>query len=235
MMVDNLQSIMVDMNTLGSRLRADRQAAGMTIQQLADAAGVTKQAISAIERNETKNPEAETLERVGRRLGLSTRWLLDGTGPKARNDSPNEDPKSEWADILASTQHVSAGDGAEAHEYQETHKLKFRAESLRRKGLRANALVVYYAKGDSMEPRIRKGDAILFDTTDTKPADGAIYVIQWRNELYAKRANIIEGVVYFESDNPAGDHSWRKPKRMADERQPIIVFGRVRWIGSWED
>jgi phage repressor protein C with HTH and peptisase S24 domain len=129
---------------------------------------------------------------------------------------------------------VSAGDGADAQEYAETYKLKFRADSLRRQGLHAEKLVVYYARGDSMEPRIRKGDAIMFDTSDTRPIDDTIYVVQFQGALYAKRANMIDGKVYFQSDNPSGDHNWRKPRRMDDPKQPIEVLGRVRWIGSWE-
>ena len=31
--------------------------------------------------------------------------------------------------------------------------------------------------GDSMEPRIHSGDASLFDTSDTRPRDGALFVI----------------------------------------------------------
>ena len=112
---------------------------------------------------------------------------------------------------------------------------KFRAASLAKKRLRPAGLAVMYGDGDSMLPRIKKGDAILFDTTDTRPLDGAIYVVQWRDDVYAKRAEIIDDAVYFRADNPAGDHNWRKPKRMDAKRDPVHVLGRVRWIGSWED
>lgn len=217
------------METLAERFKAARVAAGLTQQQLADEAGISKQAISKIERGETTAPEAATLDPIARRMQVTVAHLLHGErNQRARIAT------AEWADILASPQVVSAGDGAEAQEYAETYKLKFRAESLRRQGLHADKLVVYYARGDSMEPRIRKGDAIMFDTSDTRPVDDTIYVVQHQGELYAKRANIIEGKVYFQSDNPSGDHNWRKPRRMDDPKQPIEVLGRVRWIGSWE-
>lgn len=146
--------------------------------------------------------------------------------------SQSEDP--EWRDILGYAQALGLGAGAEATEYAETHRLKFRADSLARKGLHARNLAVYYGKGDSMEPRIHDGDAILFDTSDTRPADGQIFVIQLGREIYAKRCEVLDDAVYFRTDNPNGDHNWRKPKKMMNPRQPIQILGRVRWIGSWE-
>lgn len=151
---------------------------------------------------------------------------LDRREPHADN--------GDWTDIVGYAQAVGLGAGAEAEEYAETHKLKFRADSLRRKGLRPHSLAVYYGHGDSMEPRIRAGDAILFDTSDTRPADGGIFIVQLGREIAAKRCEIIDEMVYFRSDNPSGDHTWRKPRRMDNPRNPISIIGRVRWIGSWE-
>lgn len=142
---------------------------------------------------------------------------------------------NDWDDILGFAQAVGLGNGAEAQEYAETHKLKFRADSLARKRLRPGSLAVLYGKGESMLPRVRDGDAILFDTSDTRPKDDGIFVVQWKGEYYAKRAEIIDDTVFFRSDNTTGDHGWTKPKRMDAKRDPITIIGRVRWIGSWED
>lgn len=218
--------------TLGQRLRAEREAQGISRADLARHMGVAVSTLSDLELDESKS--TTKLHLAAERLRVSARWLETGEGPKQLATQATHEPV-EWTDILASAQQVSLGDGAEALEYAETHKLKFRADSLRRQGLHADKLVVYYAKGDSMEPRINRGDAIMFDTSDTRPADGCIFIVQWRGELFAKRVNVIDGVVYFESDNPAGDHNWKKPRRMDDSRQPIEVLGRVRWIGSWEN
>ena len=141
----------------------------------------------------------------------------------------------DWADIQGYAQPVGLGDGAETGEYAEAHKLKFRAESLRRKGLFARNLAVYYGQGESMAPRIKAGDAILFDTSDTRPADGAIFIVQMGREIYAKRCEILDDAVYFRSDNPHADHNWPKPRRLDNQRNPLQILGRVRWIGSWED
>jgi phage repressor protein C with HTH and peptisase S24 domain len=174
--------------------------------------------------------QAATIAKVCKALGVRRDWLLHGKGPIEGPDSTDED----WFDVRGYAQAVGLGKGAEAQEYAETHALKFRASSLQRKRLAPERLAVMYGDGDSMEPRIRKGDAILFDTSDTRPTDGAIFVIQWRGEVYAKRALVLDDAVYFSADNPAGDHNWLKPKRMDAKRDPITILGRVRWIGSWE-
>lgn len=74
---------MLDMDSLASRLRAERVAAGLTQKALADQAGVSKQAISSVEAGKTKGLKGDTLDRVTRALGVSPRWLLTGKGPKA--------------------------------------------------------------------------------------------------------------------------------------------------------
>lgn len=140
-----------------------------------------------------------------------------------------------WDEVRGYAQAAGLGAGAEAEEYADTHKLKFRAESLRRKGLVPRNLCVYYGQGDSMEPRIREGDAILFDTSDTTPKDGAIFIVQHGREILAKRCEVLDGTAYFRSDNPNGDHNWRKPKRLDNPRDPLQILGRVRWIAGWED
>lgn len=148
---------------------------------------------------------------------------------------PPETVADEWGDILGYAQEAGLGNGADAQEYAETHKLKFRADSLRRKNLQASNLAVFTGKGDSMLPRIKTGDAVLFDQTDRAPTDKALFVVMWHGEYYVKQALVLDGTVYFQSTNPDADHQWKAPKRMDKPRDPIEVIGRVRWIGSWED
>lgn len=195
----------------------------MSKAALAEAVDVSPQAITGW----------ETTGRIGRasmrRLALVTNRPLEFFMVR------DWDRLEDWDDVLGYAQAAGLGRGSEAQEYAETHALKFRASSLARKQLRADALAVMYGQGDSMEPRIHQGDAILFDTSDRQPRDGATFVIQWHGEIYVKRAEIIDGTVFFRADNPAGDHHWRKPKRMDSPKDPIEILGRVRWIGSWED
>lgn len=227
-------STIIDMGTLGDRLRELRETEGLTLEQAGAIAGTTKQSMSQIEKGQTKLPNGIALEAWSRRYGVNLHWLATGKGPKRPDASP-QTHDGEWGDILAYSQAVGLGKGAEAQEYTETHKLKFRADSLERKRLKPSSLAVMYGNGDSMEPRIKKGDAVLFDTSDTRPRDDTIFVVQWKDEYFAKRCMILDDNVYFKADNPNGDHPWKKPKAMNAKREPITIIGRVRWIGSWED
>jgi transcriptional regulator with XRE-family HTH domain len=217
------------MASIGDRLRDERLAQGKTQQQLADLAGVSKQGVSAIELGKTKKSEADTLAPIAKGLGLSLDWLRTGRGPKYHTESSDDD----WAGIRASTQGLALGDGVDLDEFAETHKLKFRANGLRRKGLYPDKLEVYYGSGYSMEPRIHDGDALLINTQEREPVHDAIFMVCWQGAYYAKRLKRFGRQWFLCSDNTS-DPKWSDPVAVEDHHDFNIV-GRVRWIGSWED
>lgn len=77
------------METLGDRLRYLRHQNKDTQLTLADIAGVTKQAISKIERVGVIDSASSTLEPIARRYGVSLRWLMTGTGPMKEETAPD--------------------------------------------------------------------------------------------------------------------------------------------------
>ncbi|MDH1660751.1 XRE family transcriptional regulator [Stenotrophomonas sp. GD03777] len=217
--------------------QARARSLGLTQDQVADELGITQGAVSQY-LNGKIPMNYRTLLVFCRLLGISDTDVRRDL-PEQQLLGPPTD-SGDWADIKGYAQAMGLGGGPEAQEYAETHRLKFRAESLARKRLRPDALAVMYGRGDSMEPRIHSGDAVLFDTTDTRPRDGHLYVIMVdgggaAKEYQVKRCEVIDDLVFFKADNPRGDHNWRKPKRMDSPRHPIQVIGRVRWIGSWEE
>lgn len=201
---------------------------------MARSAGIAPTTLSDLELGLSRSTTA--LHKIAQRLGVRAEWFETGKGSKQLTSAVDE---SDWADVIGYAQAAGLGAGAEAVEYAETHSLKFKKTSLRRRGIYNKPLAIYYGKGDSMEPAIEDGDAILFDTSDTRPVDGALYVIQVDGmanpEYYVKRAMVLDAGVYFASDNPQGDHNWKKPKPMDSKRHPITVIGRVHWIGGWAD
>lgn len=178
----------------------------------------------------------DTVGKLCRFLRVNRRWLVDGKGPIEGGDEVTGGDN--WTEVQGFAQAMGLGTGPEAQEYAETHKLKFRADSIARKRLNPSKLAVMYGAGDSMIPRIHQGDAILFDTSDTRPRDGRLYAIMvpgaGGREYQVKRCEILDDIVFFRADNPAGDHNWTKPRRMDNRRHPVEIIGRVRWIGSWE-
>lgn len=222
--------------TMGQRLHKALVARAMEPKDLIDRTGLSRGAVYFI-LNDTTSPEkvrAETVANICKALRISKDWLLHDRGEM---DAPSAalTTADDWIDVPGYAQAVSMGSGAQAVEYAETHALKFKISSLRRKGLLDKKLSVFYGDGDSMLPRIQTGDALLFDEDDKKPRDETIFVILWKGEYFAKMCEILDDVVYFKSLNAQGDHHWRKAKRKDAERDPIEIVGRVRWIGSWED
>lgn len=215
--------------TFALNLKRFRKAAGLTQEQLAHACGWSGQSRIANYEAGKREPTFDDANALAHALSVSREDLLGGKARKVADG---------WADVLGYAQAVGLGSGPEAQEYAETHSLKFKAASLSRQRLNAPSLRVMYGEGDSMLPRIQPGDAVLFDTSDTKPRDGAIFVVQVHGvagrEYQAKRCMVLDEAVYFTADNPEGDHQWRKPRRMDARKSPIEVIGRVRWIGSWE-
>lgn len=67
-------------SAIGDRLKKARQELKLTQEALAEMAGVSKQAISQIERGTTKDPAAATLEPICRKAGISLHWLMNGSG-----------------------------------------------------------------------------------------------------------------------------------------------------------
>ncbi len=228
--------MLAPMNTIGERIKEARRVRNMSRPQLAEAARIKYPTLAGIENNDQAG--TTQLPLIAEALGVSAKWLQTGKGPMEAGLAVVEE--DDYADVVGYSQAVGLGAaGAEAEEYAETHSLKFKKTSLRRRGIYGRNLAIYYGKGDSMEPTIEDGDAILFDTSDTRVQDGSLYLIQVHGaanpEYYVKRAMVLDGTVFFSSDNPKGDHHWQKPRRMDSKREPITVIGRVHWIGGWAD
>lgn len=234
------------MDTMGSRLRAAMDEKGwkpddLVRRKILSRAGVYQWLGDSVRPDKVR---AETIGKLSRALGIDSDWLQYGRGAMRPamvvrdSEAPSYLQDTNHVDVLGFAQAAGLSEGVEAEEYAETHHLKFRADSLARKNLKPRDLAVMYGRGDSMEPRIHSGDAILFDQGDTRPRDGHLYVVLVPGvgaESYSvKRCEVIDDLVFFRADNPRGDHGWRKPRRMDDPKRPIKVIGRVRWIGSWE-
>jgi len=229
------------MDTMAERVKRALELRGMTPSDLIAKKVLSKAGVYFILDGTTKADKirATTVDKLSRVLGVSGEWIQHGKGPmEVRATAKVSD--DDYADVIGYSQAVGLGAaGSEAVDYAETHSLKFKKTSLRRRGILNRPLAIYYGKGDSMEPAIEDGDAILFDTSDTRVVDGVLYVIQVDGqanpEYYVKRAMVLDAGVYFASDNPAGDHNWKKPKAMDSKKHPITVIGRVHWIGGWAD
>jgi transcriptional regulator with XRE-family HTH domain len=67
-----------DMKTFGERVSDARKRKGLSQDQIAQAAGVSRSAIAQWETGRVENVDARALRGAARALGVSVDWLLDG-------------------------------------------------------------------------------------------------------------------------------------------------------------
>jgi len=144
-------------------------------------------------------------------------------------DSVEDLPADEYVVVPRMTLRFSAGNGGPVAEPDPKldQGQAFRTAYIRRRRLKPRALMSAYAQGDSMEPRICDGDALLIDTSQTDIQDGKIYAVAWNDneELRVKRLyKLPGGGILIRSDNRD-----RYPEIIvpADQIDTVTVLGRV--------
>ncbi|WP_315136405.1 LexA family transcriptional regulator [Achromobacter marplatensis] len=145
--------------------------------------------------------------------------------PHAANDKFEKVP--ELADVR-----LAAGDGIENTDETQTGVIQFRRSFLRSVGADAGKARVVYAKGDSMEPVIKDGAALLVvpneDLTIRDLAAGGVYAINYDGKMIVKtvaRDKLTQNWVA-RSFNPA------HPDIPLENGHPVRVLGQVVWAGS---
>ena len=103
----------------------------------------------------------------------------------------------------------------------------FRREFLEKIHVSAKDAVMMYVSGDSMTPLICDGDTLLFDSRDTEPREGYIYVCSFGESLMVKRLQQIPGGWQLCSENAR----YSAIPIQGDDLDQFRVYGRVRWFG----
>lgn len=136
---------------------------------------------------------------------------------------------SEFALIPGYKVEVSAGPGCITENEKPTRFLAFRHKWLRYRQLKAENLVLVFARGDSMEPTIHDNNTLMIDTTQTALSDGNIYVIRTDDHLVVKRVQkLVNKGILLLSDNK----EYKEQLLEANEANDLAVIGRVVWIGK---
>ncbi|OZI39534.1 peptidase s24-like family protein [Bordetella genomosp. 1] len=145
--------------------------------------------------------------------------------PHAANDRFEKVP--ELADVR-----LAAGDGIENDSELQTGVIQFRRSFLRSVGADGGRGVVVYAKGDSMEPVIRDGAALLVvpneNLTLRDLAGGGIFAINYDGKMLVKsvaKDRLTQRWVA-RSINPA------YPDILLEDGVPVRILGQVVWAGA---
>ena len=118
---------------------------------------------------------------------------------------------------------VAAGGGAEAEDEAVTERLTFRLDWLKSHGLDPSQCTVVKVQGESMEPTLPEGSAILLDRARRRRRVGGIFVVRTADGVVVKRAGKDNrGRWLLLSDHPA----WQP----APWPQDADVIGEVKWM-----
>jgi len=145
--------------------------------------------------------------------------------PHAANDRFEKVP--ELAEVR-----LAARDGIENHSEDQTGMIQFRRSFLKAVGADNGKARVVYAKGDSMEPVIRDGAALLVvpneNLTLQDVATGGVYAINYDGKMLVKTVvrDKLTGRWVARSFNPA---HYDIP---LENGTPVRVLGQVVWAGA---
>lgn len=179
-----------------------------------------------------KNLGEDLARQFEKELGLPTGWLdreNDDDVPLTGNVIPiGEREHRGYVMIPRKLVNLAAGDGEIVFHEENAPPLAFREEWLSKRKLKPESLVVAYASGDSMTPRIHDGDTLLIDTSEIKLRDNAIYAIRLGDELKVKRIFKRFGSIVISSDNPR-----YLPQELSDDKaEELHIIGRVVWVSG---
>lgn len=179
-------------------------------------------------------------------------WLATGEGSmRAQPGAPGLPLTAEQDNDFVTVSDFSnveaaAGGGAYITNEETTGRMAFRREWIDREGLKAQALRVIRARGDSMEPTIQDGAPILVEAFAYEDDHGnvrylyssntprevvkrdGVYVVRLDDKLLVKRLQLdMLGGLYVMSDNQA----YKTLHIPAKHLEEIAVIGRVVWTG----
>lgn len=159
------------MSTIGTAIRTARKSAKMTQEQLAEAMGISKQAVSAWEKRDVP-PSVKHLALLSEMLGADLALLMRLAGYDASVAS------SMQTSIVSKVQDVPRVD-AEG-------MLKISRDVMETLDLTPEMAGTFIARDDSVHP-IVKGSVVLIDKRQTAPRDGGIYAVNLYNEIVLRK------------------------------------------------
>jgi phage repressor protein C with HTH and peptisase S24 domain len=156
----------------------------------------------------------------------------NGLMPIRAWEHPEDLPEGEYVFIPRLAVNLSAGAGKEQFELElvKEKPQAFRAEWIRQQRLKPDALASMTAHGESMEPRIYEGDALIVDTSQTNVIDGKVYALWYDGGERVKR--LIRrpgGGLIIRSDNRA---RFEDISLTPEESDHVRIIGRVVHIAG---
>lgn len=212
------------------RIKPELDARGWGVQQLADALGVSYQAVAKVRDGGafgTKNNlKAASL------FGLNPEWLANGNGEKAAHGTQLASSQSpidlennpEYPAVRRVKFKLSAGASGFGIQYRDDEgaPIVFQRQWYERRGLRPEKLFAVGVSNGSMEPGLFDSDTVVVNTDSVEPKDGVVFAVNYEGELVIKRLLRDGGQWWLSSDNP---DQRKYPRKICDEH--CILIGEI--------
>jgi phage repressor protein C with HTH and peptisase S24 domain len=222
--------------TIAERLKAAREDAGLTQEDVATAAGVAQGTVANIESGIRKNPRE--LLAIAKAVNVHPEWLKSGRGPRELvtpldiNQVIDVEQASialinnpDYPSIRRVKFKLSAGCSGFSVEYaQDSYSVPFvfPREWYEKHHYRPDALFAVGVANGSMEPGLFDGDTVVVNTADVTIKDGKVYAMNYEGELVIKRMVRDAGQWWLTSDNP---DQRRYPRKVCSD--DVFCVGRI--------
>lgn len=201
---------------LGKRIAVMAELVGSK-KRLADAAGISESQLYRC----IKGSSATTIEplvAMAMAANVSLEWLILGHGDMRTGSSSSS--------TALNPEGFTRPDPAEAQ--PGTSAIAFSNEWLERFNKRSSLIRQLTVIGDSMAPTLNEGDLLLIDSSDSRLADGKMFVLRCQGELLIRRIQIApQSGLYLLCDNP----NYPPALITHQELDSLEIVGRVVWQG----
>ena len=195
----------------------------MTTQtELADVLQINRSAITQARKKDTV--PARWILQLFRTFGLNPIWLESGKGEPYLKPSPAEE--AEFKHIPKVKARLSAGGGSFEIGSEIEGYYAFRNEWLRTKGS-PERMVLMDIFGNSMEPELKDGDAVLIDESQKDIIAGAIFAVGVEDTILVKRIEKHPSKLVLRSDNK----DYAPIGLEGSDCESVRSIGKVVWAG----
>ena len=195
----------------------------MTTQtELAAVLQINRSAITQARKKDTV--PARWILQLFRTFGLNPLWLETGKGEPYLKPSPAEE--AEFKHIPKVKARLSAGGGSFEIGSEIEGYYAFRNEWLRTKGS-PERMVLMDIFGNSMEPELKDGDAVLIDESQKDIIAGAIFAVGVEDTILVKRIEKHPSKLVLRSDN----RDYAPIYLEGADCESVRIIGKVVWVG----
>lgn len=208
------------METIGIRVRRERESQGIERRELASKTGVGYSTLAELERGGMQT--TTKLRLIADALGVSQRWLETGKGPKAAGDTLSVsgvleiETAADYVRVQQLDGDAGMGEGRINEDFPDTVRGMDFAPTYIRSVVGfvppPGRLVLVTGRGDSMIPVIQPGEALMVDTGVVSFDGDGIYLLNTGNGQQVKGLQDRGDAIYVVSANAALYPAFPMPK-----------------------